>query len=90
MRLIQAKLSEPAVQEQLEEVQMFNDGFVQWQTAATQLKRSPAYLQQIQQMHNTYLDTGELPPEAVITAIQRDYDQAEQLSAQAEWTYGDA
>jgi hypothetical protein len=90
MRRIQAKLTEPTLQERLKEAQMMDQAFNEWQKDASRLKRSPDYRQKIQQINDHYLETGEFPTEQAVNAMQQDFKQADQLTAQVERSYGDS
>lgn len=76
---LEQQLQQPELAQQLQQAHQLNQLFSQGLSAAEFLGRPPAYQQALDQAQAAYLETGELPSETMLNAIQQDlmYQQAE-------------
>jgi hypothetical protein len=81
---LEQQLQQPALAQELQQAQQLSQLFKEGLSAAESLGRSPAYQQALDQAQTAYLETGELPSEAMLNAIQQDLRLPQQMAQQAE------
>jgi hypothetical protein len=81
---LEQQLQQPELAQQLQQAQHISQLFNQGLSAAESLGRSPAYQHALDQAQTAYLETGELPSEAMVNAMQQDLMLHQQVAQQAE------
>jgi len=81
---LEQELQQPALAQRLQQAQQLAQLFNQGLSAAEASGRSPAYLQALDQAQTAYLETGELPSETLLNAIQQDLILSQQVAQQSE------
>lgn len=81
---LEQQLQQPHLAQRLLQAQQLAQLFDQGLSAAESLGRSPAYQHALDQAQTAYLETGELPSEAILNAMQQDLILSQQVAQQTQ------